>query len=339
MKNCRTSTFIKSVFFMVIIGLTLTSCQSFFNKKSSVSIQLPSARNDKISEYIYYFDVTLISSNGEYENTLTAKPGEKIYFSDLPLGNCEITVLGYGYENELLLKGSQECKLVSGANSVNISLSWVESSDDSILYDQLYLVDSSSTTADENHTFDLSCRLTDVTSDTELYYQWSSGETEDEIAFTEITDEVKAALASGDVADYGFGTDNSFSTEVSLGSRLYVACHIISSDCSYDVYSNTVKLEYYEKTSNGSYAYRYDGATEITSTPDNLSSAFDELKSSVYIDEGCTYTDADGNEQSATDSYTLADYESSNELSYEATDIGFGQVPVSFTISDTSATT
>ncbi len=365
-----------SVLLMLSACIFMSSCQSLFSKTSSITIQLPSARNDgtttdttdttdstdttdktdeSILEYISYFEAFVVYSDNETSFSQTAKPGNEIVFSDLPLGKAVVGVAGYLEDDYLILQGTKECELVGGTNAIDITLSYVKETTDEKEYEEyieyneiLYSQQAFTTSTDETsgYTFSISCEGFDVSSvsgDSRIYYDWVSSDTKDGIVFTEITDEILTSLQTaetspdGTTSEYEFDASGYHDFALTAGQRLYIACHIFTSDGSVSIYSNTATLEYYYKNVTTTYSYKGDTSTTNTYAPADLQAFFDSLAYLVNIDENGTYTDADGEVQTITESCPLEDYGTKYGIKYTVADIGYGEVPLNFNVTSSSS--
>ena len=111
-------------FFALFCVLAFVSCSGLSTESSSsalLSVRLPGNARSAWSEEIKSYEVTVAS--GEFSQTKNGSAGETVAFSEIPVGQCEVTVLAKDSSGETIGKGVATARIEAGkANYVKITV-------------------------------------------------------------------------------------------------------------------------------------------------------------------------------------------------------------------------
>ena len=111
-------------FFALFCVLALVSCSGLSTESSSsalLSVRLPGNARSAWSEEIKSYEVTVAS--GEFSQTKNGSASETVAFSEIPVGQCEVTVLAKDSSGETIGKGVATARIEAGkANYVKITV-------------------------------------------------------------------------------------------------------------------------------------------------------------------------------------------------------------------------
>ena len=127
--------------FLLIFYLFLISSCSFTNNLNTILLTLPYSNNvskaagDGSTEetvddgVVYNFEVSLTDSSLTVQ-TKSAKSGEQILFSDIPVGTATISITAYDDKNVACYSGGATFEVIEGENQISVPIKKIVNEDE-----------------------------------------------------------------------------------------------------------------------------------------------------------------------------------------------------------------